>query len=97
VETKRTQTEVTTTLPASETCDGCLEGVLGSMAGAEQCLMTWGHGENFYTVAAKFQTDWMALWSLNGGDAPDVAQVELLAPLACSPICFRCCRAEYEV
>ena len=37
--------------------------------------MTWGQGENFYTVAAMYNTDWMALWSLNGGDAPDVAQV----------------------
>jgi len=73
--TKRTQTEVTTTLPDSVTCGGCLDGVLGSTAGAEQCLITWGQGENFYTVAAKFETDWMALWSLNGGDAPDVAKV----------------------
>lgn len=77
VDTKRTQTEVTTTLPHSDTCDGCLDGVLGATAGAEQCNMTWGEGENFYTVAAKFQTDWMALWSLNGGDAPDVAKVML--------------------
>lgn len=81
VETKRTQTEVTTTLPHSDTCDGCLDGVLGSTAGAEQCNMTWGQGENFYTVAAKFQTDWMALWSLNGGDAPDVAKVMRLVGL----------------
>lgn len=37
--------------------------------------MSWGNGENFYTVAAMYNTDWMALWSLNGGDAPDVAQM----------------------
>mmetsp|Transcript_99496 Transcript_99496/g.160424 ORF Transcript_99496/g.160424 Transcript_99496/m.160424 type:complete len:681 (+) Transcript_99496:56-2098(+) len=73
--TKRTETQVTTTLPASQSCAGCLDGVLGLGVGAEQCLMTWGQGENFYTVAAMFKTDWMALWSLNGGDAPDVAQV----------------------
>ena len=34
--------------------------------------MTWGQGENLYKVAAKFETDWMALWSLNGGSDPDV-------------------------
>jgi len=74
-ETKRTETHVTTTLPASQSCDGCLDGILGSEGGAEQCQITWGQGENFFTVAAMFHTDWMALWSLNGGEAPDVAQV----------------------
>jgi len=74
-DTQRTYTRVTTTLPTSYTCNGCLDGVLGKGYGEEQCLMTWGQGENFYTVAAMYNTDWMALWSLNGGDAPDVAQV----------------------
>lgn len=55
---------------------GCLGGILGAALGTEQCLMTWGQGENFYTVADMFGTDWMALWSLNGGDAPDVAKVD---------------------
>lgn len=73
--TKRTETLVTTTLPASQSCDGCLDGILGAADGTEQCRMTWGQGENFYTVADMFRTDWMALWSLNGGDAPDVAKV----------------------
>jgi len=78
---------------------GCLDGVLGVGVGAEQCLMTWGQGENFYTVAAMFHTDWMALWSLNGGDAPDVAQVcivfvvcmfRLYVVIVCVSVVFVC-------
>jgi hypothetical protein len=73
--TGRTYTDVTTTLPASSTCSGCLDQVLGQEAVSEKCRMSWGNGENFYTVAAMYNTDWMTLWSLNGGDAPDVAQM----------------------
>lgn len=31
-----------------------------------------GRGENLFTVAHKYGTDWMALWSLNGDDTPEV-------------------------
>ena len=84
--TQRTMTKVETTLPGSVVCADCLSGVLGAVGPGqsataptlpehhEKCLMSWGQGENFYKVAPKFDTDWMALWSLNGGDAPDVMQ-----------------------
>jgi len=74
--TKRTETQASTTLPSSRFCQaGCLDNVLGSSRGSEKCNMTWGAGENFFTVAPQFKTDWMTLWSLNGGDEPDNADV----------------------
>eukprot|EP00960_Hanusia_phi_P053124 761851-Hanusia_phi.AAC.2 len=53
-------------------CLGCLNGVLGSGPGEEKCLMSWGPGESSMSVAPMFKTDWLALWSLNGGDSPDL-------------------------
>mmetsp|Transcript_27991 Transcript_27991/g.90814 ORF Transcript_27991/g.90814 Transcript_27991/m.90814 type:complete len:637 (-) Transcript_27991:340-2250(-) len=53
-------------------CLTCLSGVLGSKQGEEKCLMSWGSGESSISVAPKFKTDWLALWSLNGGDSPDL-------------------------
>ena len=56
------------------TCAGCLSGVLGSSSMADEaCNATLGDGETLYTVAPKFGSDWMALWSLNGQDDPDVS------------------------
>jgi hypothetical protein len=60
----------------SATCTQCLDGVLGARTeSAEVCNMTAGPGESLFSVAPKFGTDWMLLWSLNGGDTPDSAKV----------------------
>uniref|UniRef100_A0A7S0Z4P0 LysM domain-containing protein n=1 Tax=Hemiselmis tepida TaxID=464990 RepID=A0A7S0Z4P0_9CRYP len=57
------------------TCTGCLDGILGSESmGAEACTSTLGDAETLFTVAPKYRSDWMALWSLNGWEAPDVAR-----------------------
>uniref|UniRef100_A0A6U5BHX2 LysM domain-containing protein n=1 Tax=Hemiselmis andersenii TaxID=464988 RepID=A0A6U5BHX2_HEMAN len=56
------------------TCSGCLGGILGSESmDAEACTSTLGDAETLFTVAPKYMSDWMALWSLNGWEAPDVA------------------------
>mmetsp|Transcript_27376 Transcript_27376/g.69059 ORF Transcript_27376/g.69059 Transcript_27376/m.69059 type:complete len:697 (+) Transcript_27376:40-2130(+) len=56
------------------TCSGCLSGILGSESmDAEACTSTLGDAETLFTVAPKYNSDWMALWSLNGWEAPDVA------------------------
>lgn len=58
------------------TCAACLGGVLGSESqSAEVCDMTYGPAESLSSVAPKFGTDWMLLWSLNGGSTPDYAHV----------------------
>lgn len=56
------------------TCAGCLDGIPGSMSMSDEaCNATLGDAETLFTVAPKFGTDWMALWTLNGWEAPDVA------------------------
>ena len=56
------------------TCRGCLDGIPGGADPAdEKCNATFTHGETLFTIAPKFKTDWMLLWSLNGGDSPDTA------------------------
>lgn len=56
------------------TCAGCLDGILGARTLTEElCNATLGDAETLFTVAPKYNTDWMALWSLNGWEAPDVA------------------------
>ena len=47
-------------------CSGCLDGIPGSRPYEEKCNATLGDGETLFTVAAKYDTDWMALWTLNG-------------------------------
>jgi hypothetical protein len=54
------------------TCVGCLDGVPGSRhPGEERCNATFAVGETLFSVAPKYNIDWMLLWSLNGGDSPD--------------------------
>lgn len=56
------------------TCRGCLDGVPGGADPTdEKCNATFTDGETFHTIAPKYKTDWMLLWSLNGGDSPDTA------------------------
>ena len=54
------------------TCKGCLDGVPGGGdTNHEKCNATFGHGESLYSIAPKYGSDWMLLWSLNGGASPD--------------------------
>jgi hypothetical protein len=54
------------------TCRGCLDGIPGGSDPAdEKCNATYTEGETLFTIAPKYNTDWMLLWSLNGGDSPD--------------------------
>jgi len=54
------------------TCTGCLDGIPGGNDPAdERCNATFAEGETLFSVAPKYQMDWMLMWSLNGGDAPD--------------------------
>ena len=50
----------------SSICSGCLEGVPGSRPYEEKCNATLGDAETLFSAAAKYTTDWMALWTLNG-------------------------------
>jgi hypothetical protein len=60
----------------ASTCAACLDGVLGAESeSAEVCDTTYGPAESLFSVAPKFGTDWMLLWSLNGGSTPDSAHV----------------------
>jgi len=53
-------------------CENCLHGIPGGRGEMEEsCNATFYSGENLFTVAAKYHTDWMALWSLNGDASPD--------------------------
>ena len=36
-----------------------------------RCNATFAEGETLFSVAPKYNVDWMLLWSLNGGDSPD--------------------------
>jgi len=54
------------------TCTGCLDGIPGGNDPAdERCNATFAEGETLFSVAPKYHMDWMLMWSLNGGDAPD--------------------------
>jgi len=56
------------------TCTGCLDGVPGgNHPGDERCNATFAQGETLFSVAPKYNMDWMLMWSLNSGDAPDTA------------------------
>lgn len=54
------------------TCLGCLDGVPGgSRQDDEKCNATFARGETLYSIAPRYNSDWMLLWSLNGGISPD--------------------------
>jgi len=56
------------------TCKGCLDGILGSLSPVEElCNSTLPPGHNLLSIAPRFRTTWLALWSLNSGAAPDEA------------------------
>lgn len=82
------------------TCTGCLDGVPGGQSPLdERCNATFAEGETLFSVAPKYHSDWMLLWSLNGGESPDTVSATgkpyrfahqvitvwpfLLLPLAC--------------
>lgn len=69
------------------TCRGCLAGILGSQSMSEElCNSTLPHGQSLETIAKRFGTTSLALWSLNSGEAPDGIPVCKLAcrlPNAC--------------
>eukprot|EP00291_Cryptomonas_curvata_P031480 CAMPEP_0172212910 /NCGR_PEP_ID=MMETSP1050-20130122/37295_1 /TAXON_ID=233186 /ORGANISM="Cryptomonas curvata, Strain CCAP979/52" /LENGTH=431 /DNA_ID=CAMNT_0012893675 /DNA_START=237 /DNA_END=1529 /DNA_ORIENTATION=- len=50
----------------SSICSGCLENIPGSRPFEQKCNASLGDGETLYTASAKYKTDWMALWTLNG-------------------------------
>lgn len=54
-------------------CAGCLDGIPGTRPGepADSCNATLGDAETLFSVAAAYGTDWVTLWSLNGGESPD--------------------------
>mmetsp|Transcript_55231 Transcript_55231/g.115539 ORF Transcript_55231/g.115539 Transcript_55231/m.115539 type:complete len:222 (-) Transcript_55231:409-1074(-) len=56
----------------SSICSGCLENIPGSRPFEQKCNASLGDGETLYTASAKYKTDWMALWTLNGRDSPDM-------------------------
>ena len=58
----------------SYVCDGCLDGIPGTQPGepADFCNATLGDAETLSSVAADYNTDWVTLWSLNGGENPDL-------------------------
>jgi len=60
-------------LMPSHTCGMCLPGGVqnGDEVG-DKCLASMGEGENLFSVASKYGTDWMALWSLNGDSTLEV-------------------------
>ncbi|EKX45283.1 hypothetical protein GUITHDRAFT_139190 [Guillardia theta CCMP2712] len=49
------------------TCLGCLDGVLGSGEYDELCNVTIYDDDTFRTVAARYNSNWVSLWALNGG------------------------------
>ena len=51
-------------------CRNCLANVPGSRPYEEKCNATLADSETLASVAAKFRTDWMALWTLNGSPSP---------------------------
>jgi hypothetical protein len=55
-------------------CEGCLDGIPGTRPGepTDACNATLGDAETLYAAAAAYGADWVTLWSLNGGESPDL-------------------------